>query len=119
MNEVKEQRNGPILEVHNLKKYFQFMAFSDDMADVKLLMTCLSVQEETLGLVGESGCGKQHLEGQFCVSMNPQMVRYSSRRWTMRDITKAPQKELKGLPAVQIFSSLSPRMTVQDIITEV
>jgi len=80
---------------------------------------------ETLGLVGESGCGKttvgrsilrayEPTAGQVLFRVNDQMV----------DILKLRPDELKPLRReMQIifqdpFSSLNPRMTVMDIISE-
>ena len=130
MNEVKEQRNGPILEVRNLKKYFPVHAgfLRRHVADVKAVDdVSFSVQEgETLGLVGESGCGKTTLGRTILRLYEPTDGQILFRDGgQMRDITKAPQQELKGLrrQIQMVFqdpnSSLSPRMTVQDIITEV
>jgi peptide/nickel transport system ATP-binding protein len=80
---------------------------------------------ETLGLVGESGCGKTTTGRLILRAQEPTAGQVLLRRnGDMVDLTRLNRRQLKPLRKdVQIifqdpFSSLSPRMTVLDIISE-
>ena len=64
MNRLSSENHKPLLEVKNLKKYFPVRTgvFSRISAWVKAVDdVSLDIQSsETFGLVGESGCGKNH-----------------------------------------------------------
>ncbi|MGH3385098.1 MAG: ABC transporter ATP-binding protein [Nocardioidaceae bacterium] len=76
---------------------------------------------ETLGLVGESGCGKT-TTGRMLLRLVD--ATSGSIQFRGRDVTTEPRKLLRDLHRdVQIvfqdpYSSLSPRMTVHDIVAE-
>lgn len=76
---------------------------------------------ETLGLVGESGCGKTTI-GRCLLKLETPTG--GSVRFNGRDISKLPPNELanyrRQVQAVfqDPFSSLNPRMSVGDIVTE-
>jgi len=124
------QQNDIILQVRSLKKYFpiekgllrrkvgQVKAVDDINFEIK--------KGEVLGLVGESGCGKTTLGRCILRAMDPTAGEVILRTHSGEtvDITKLNKKHLRGLRReIQMvfqdpFSSLSPRMTVLDIIGE-
>ena len=114
-----------LLEVRNLKKYFpvgedffgrptnQLKAVDDVSFTVKA--------GTTLGIVGESGCGKTTL-GRTILRLHP--ATSGEIFFKGIDINKLKTKELNKLrPEMQIifqdpYSSLSPRMPIGEIIGE-
>lgn len=108
-----------LLEVKNLKQYFKI----GRNKYVKAVdgITFDIYKGETFGLVGESGCGKT-TAGRTILKIYPPTdgkVTYHGK-----DITKLHGKEIKQYrkDAQMIFqdpySSLDPRMTIDDIISE-
>lgn len=119
-----------ILEVKHLRKYFpqqtnffgkpqSFLRAVDDVS--------LYIEEgKTLGIVGESGCGKTTLGRTILRLHEPTSgeVLFKKLDGEVVDITKLKKEELRKLrPQIQIifqdpYSSLSPRMPVGEIIGE-
>ncbi len=107
-----------LVEVENLKKIFptkQGMLHAVDGLDFAI------AEGETLGLVGESGCGKS-TTGRLMVRLLPAtegQVRFrgtdlqSLDRRSMKQFTRSAQIVFQDP-----FSSLDPRMSVSDIIAE-
>jgi len=114
-----------LLEVENLKKYYPVTAglLSRHVADVKAVdgVSFFIAEGETLGLVGESGCGKSSLGRALLRLEEPTSGQVFYRG---NDITSFNRKQLKELrkEAQMIFqdpqSSLDPRMTIGDAIGE-
>ncbi|MBU4602711.1 ATP-binding cassette domain-containing protein [bacterium] len=119
----------PLLEVKNLKKYFpvekgfwrKTVGYVKAVDKVNLYIN----EGETLGVVGESGCGKTTLgrcilraieptEGSILFRLNGDMI----------DITKLDRESLRATRRYtqmifqDPYSSLDSRMTVLDIVSE-
>lgn len=119
---IQNEKN--LLEAKNIRCYFPIKEgfFNKKIGDVKAVddVSLVLKQRETLGIVGESGSGKttlgmcllrlQESEGKIFLHEN--------------DITLLTERELRPLRRdIQVvfqdpFSSLSPRMTVKQIIEE-
>ena len=119
--------NGEILlEVRNLRKYYPVtkgFIFQRQVGAVKAVddLSFFIRKGETLGLVGESGCGKT-TTGRVILRL--QEPTQGEALFEGRDIFKLRKEELRRLRRdMQIifqdpYSSLNPRMTVGDIIGE-
>lgn len=113
----------PLLEVNNLKKYFLSNAFFSKKSEVKAVdeVSFKLYEGETLGLVGESGCGKTTL-GRTILHLEKSTS--GKLFYKGKDVTKLNKKQLKDFRReVQIifqdpFSSLNPRISVGDAILE-
>lgn len=108
----------PLLEVKNLKKYFHTPYGNlHAVDDINLRI----MPDTTLGVVGESGCGKTTLGRTILHLLEPTDGKLIFKD---KDITHVNKKKFKELrKEMQIifqdpFSSLNPRMTVSDIIGE-
>lgn len=110
--------NNPLVEVKNLKKYFNTPSGTLHAVDG---VNFTIEQGETLGVVGESGCGKSTL-GRVILhlldSTDGQIF------FEGEDVTKVSRKKLVELRQnMQIvfqdpYASLDPRKTVSQIIAE-
>ena len=109
----------PILEVKHLKKYFPVDAKYTLKAVDDVSFTIY--EGETLGIVGESGCGKTTC-GRTCIGVYE--ATSGEVLYKGKDINKMTAAERKGFTKkVQMifqdpYSSLDPRMKVHDIIAE-
>ena len=122
--------NGTLLEVKSLKKYFpiekgfwrRVVGHIKAVDDVNLYIK----EGETLGLVGESGCGKTTTGRCILRAIEPTEgeIIFKTEDNKMVDITLLKKEELRRMRKhMQMvfqdpYSSLDPRMTVLDIIGE-
>ncbi len=115
---------SPLLTVTDLKKYFPITApglFKRQIGNVKAVdgISLEVFPGETLGLVGESGCGKSTAGRSILRLLEPTGGQIT---FNGQDITKAKKKELIALRReMQMifqdpYSSLNPRHTVGAII---
>lgn len=109
----------PIMEVKNLKKYFRI----DSKRTLKAVddVSFTIYEGETLGIVGESGCGKTTC-GRTCIGVYD--ATEGEVLYKGKDVHKMSSAEKKEFTKkVQMifqdpYSSLDPRLKVHDIIAE-
>ncbi|HCA42489.1 MAG TPA: peptide ABC transporter substrate-binding protein [Bacteroidetes bacterium] len=115
-----------ILEVTGLKKYFPIKKglFSKTIGNVKAVddVSFKIKKGKTLGLVGESGCGKTTVGRSILRLIEPTAGKVI---FDGKDITGMSEAELKNMrKEMQIifqdpYSSLNPRITVGGMLTEI
>jgi peptide/nickel transport system ATP-binding protein len=120
-------REVPLLSVHGLKTYFDvstgLKTFGAKRAEVRAVddLSFEVFKGETVGLVGESGCGKTTV-GRTLLRLEKSTA--GSIKFADTDITHAEGDTLKSYRRkMQVifqdpFSSLNPRMTIGDSIAE-
>jgi peptide/nickel transport system ATP-binding protein len=113
----------PLLEISDLKKFYTQTSWWSKNNEVKAVngVSFKMYEGETLGLVGESGCGKTTL-GRTILHLEKSTS--GSIFYKGKDITHLNSKQLKEFrKEVQIifqdpFSSLNPRISVGETILE-
>ncbi|WP_188206828.1 ABC transporter ATP-binding protein [Alkalibacillus aidingensis] len=114
-----------LMEVKGLKKHFQVKKgyFKKEISNVKAVdgVDVTIYEGETLGIVGESGCGKSTTGEMLLGLMKPTE---GSVTFMGKDLTAMNKKELREMRKdIQVifqdpFASLNPRMTVEELIGE-
>ncbi len=118
------EREEYLLEVKDLKVHFHVGRGLKKHKKILKAVDGVSFRlkaGETLGIVGESGCGKSTCGNSIIRLLQPTS---GEILFEGQDLAKMSQKELRGLRRdIQMifqdpFSSLNPRMRVRDIIAE-
>ena len=119
-----------ILEVNNLKVHFPITTgfLRKTTGHVKAVddVSFTVIEGETLGIVGESGCGKTTTGRAIMRAVEPTSgnVMFKKRDGDVVNITNLASSDLKNVrEEMQIvfqdpFASLNPRMTVFDIVAD-
>lgn len=125
MNMDNKVKNDDILIVNNLKKYYPVskISFGKNRAYVKAVddISFTIKRGTTMGLVGESGCGKTTV-GRTILKLHE--VTGGQVIFDGKDLTEVSSSELRKMrPQMQMifqdpYSSLSPRLPVGEIIGE-
>ena len=108
----------PLLEVRNLKKYFQTkrgLLYAVDNVS-------FTIEEgKTLGLVGESGCGKSTTGRAILRLHEPTSGEVLYRGKNILERSKTEMREMRSKMQMVFqdpYSSLNPRMSVKQLIEE-
>ena len=130
MADQTSSNSNVLLSVENLKMHFpirkgfarKIVGHVRAVDDVSFSVCC----GETLGLVGESGCGKTTIGRCILRAYDPTQgfIRYQNARGQSVDLARLQGRELtpyrRELRMIfqDPYSSLNPRMTVMDIVAE-
>lgn len=116
---MSENKREIILDVQNLKKYFPVRSGFKNLTLKAVDGVSFSIDKgETLGLVGESGCGKTTVGRTLLHLYKPTdgKVIFEGEEVTEKNINEMRKK--MQMVFQDPYSSLNPRMTVEDIIGE-
>jgi oligopeptide/dipeptide ABC transporter ATP-binding protein len=116
--------NGYLIQVHDLKKYFyRERLFSSDREPIRAVdgITFSIRKGETLGLVGESGCGKTTAGKAILRLIEPTSGQILFRGGNILDLNREELR--RSRPHMQFifqdpYESLNPRMRVGEIVGE-
>jgi len=123
--------NKNVIEVKNLEKYFEVNSgFLNRNKSIVKAVDNISFEiplGESLGLVGQSGCGKTTTARSLCLldpKTNGEVKFYNTETKEMDDIDNLDETDLKKFRRnIQMifqdpYESLNPRWTIKDIILE-
>ena len=118
--------DAPLLEVKNLKMYFPVTSgiiFQRKIADVKAVddVTFTINEGETLGLVGESGCGKTTTGRAILQLYKPTDGDVMFEGTRLNDLDSGSMRAMRRKMQIIFqdpYGSLNPRMTCGDIVGE-
>jgi peptide/nickel transport system ATP-binding protein len=123
-------RQPPLLEVRNLKKYYPIYqgVMRKVVNNVRAVddVSFFVREGETLGLVGESGCGKTTASRCILRAFPPTSgeILFRESNGQVTDLARLNRKELRRFrPQMQMifqdpYGSLNPRMNILDIVGE-
>ena len=115
----------PLLEVENLKKYFPIRggSFGKKIGEVKAVdgVSFVIHKGETLGLVGESGCGKSTTGRMLLRLLEPSEGNIYFEGTDIRKLSNPEMRKMRREMQMVFqdpFASLNPRHTVGKILEE-
>lgn len=119
-------KNGPLLTVEGLKKYFPIRKglFGRIVGQVKAVddVSFTVSSGRTLGLVGESGCGKTTTGRSLIRLIEPTAGRVVFDGQEVQDLQGSGLREIRRRMQIVFqdpYSSLNPRITVGGMIAEI
>lgn len=121
----KEKEKGKLIEVKNLKKYFPVQK-SSFISKPQYLKAVDNVnfhinEGETLGLVGESGCGKS-TTGRSIIRLfditDGEILYRGKNIAKLKESDLRPYRRKMQMIFQDPYASLNPTLTVQDLISE-
>ena len=132
MTQIETQSNGHsasddvLLEVRNMKMYFPVtsgIVFQRKVADIKAVddVSFTIKRGETLGLVGESGCGKTTTGRAILRLYTPTAGDVIFEGQRLNDLSGGEMRRLRRKMQIIFqdpYGSLNPRMTCGDIVGE-
>ncbi|OLN33700.1 ABC transporter ATP-binding protein [Desulfosporosinus metallidurans] len=125
MTETKKQTEA-LLKVENLQKYFPIrkgIVVQKHVGDVKAVdgVSFDIRRGETLGMVGESGCGKSTIGRTILRLLEPTGGKVTFEGKVLNDFSGEEMRKMRSQMQMIFqdpYASLNPRMTVGDIIGE-